>query len=110
MGDEHFLYRLSRQHSHFVDLSLNLVGDVEPDWMLMMLDLTYRKHSIGPSEHEIDTTASRRSTRRPASRGGLLEPGGSVTVSAGEETVRLIRLVPQNFAAAIKRKFHLHDA
>lgn len=41
---------------------------------------------------------------------GMLEPGQSVTVSTGSEVVRLIRLTPQHFAAAIKRKFHLHDA
>jgi len=41
---------------------------------------------------------------------GMLDPGASVTVTAGDEVVRLIRLTPQHFAAAIKRKFHLHDA
>jgi len=41
---------------------------------------------------------------------GMLEPGQSVTVSSGSKVVRLIRLTPQHFAAAIKRKFHLHDA
>jgi NAD+ kinase len=41
---------------------------------------------------------------------GLLEPGDSVEIGAGSAVVRLVRLVPQHFAAAIKRKFHLHDA
>lgn len=41
---------------------------------------------------------------------GLLQPGDSVTVSAGTDVIRLIRLTPQHFAASIKRKFHLHDA
>lgn len=41
---------------------------------------------------------------------GLLEPGGSVVISLGSEVVRLIRLHPEHFAAAVKRKFHLHDA
>ncbi len=41
---------------------------------------------------------------------GLLEPGQSVAVTAGTDVVRLIRLAPRHFAAAIKRKFHLHDA
>lgn len=41
---------------------------------------------------------------------GLLQPGESVTITKGANVVRLIRLVPQHFAAAIKRKFHLHDA
>jgi NAD+ kinase len=41
---------------------------------------------------------------------GMLDPGESVTISTGAEVVRLIRLTPQHFAAAIKQKFHLHDA
>ncbi len=41
---------------------------------------------------------------------GTLDPGQSVTVTTGPEVVRLIRLTPQHFATAIKRKFHLHDA
>lgn len=41
---------------------------------------------------------------------GLLDPGQSVTITTGTEVVRLIRLTPQHFAAAIKQKFHLHDA
>ncbi len=41
---------------------------------------------------------------------GLMQPGESVTVTAGSEVVRLVRLEPQHFAAAVKRKFHLHDA
>ena len=41
---------------------------------------------------------------------GLMQPGEAVTVTAGSEVVRLIRLEPQHFAAAVKRKFHLHDA
>jgi len=41
---------------------------------------------------------------------GLLQPGQSVTIARGAEVVRLIRLAPQHFAAAIKRQFHLHDA
>ncbi len=41
---------------------------------------------------------------------GMLEPGQGVTITTGPDVVRLIRLAPQHFAAAIKRKFHLHDA
>lgn len=41
---------------------------------------------------------------------GLLEPGATVTVKAGADDVRLVRFAPQHFAAAVKRKFHLHDA
>ncbi|MEE9297600.1 MAG: NAD(+)/NADH kinase [Acidimicrobiia bacterium] len=41
---------------------------------------------------------------------GLLQPGESVSVTVGPEVIRLIRLQPQHFAAAVKRKFHLHDA
>lgn len=41
---------------------------------------------------------------------GLLQPGDSVDVVAGPEKIRLIRLIPEHFAAAVKRKFHLHDA
>jgi NAD+ kinase len=41
---------------------------------------------------------------------GSLEPGQSVSVRAGRHVVRLIRLAPQHFAAAVKEKFHLHDA
>lgn len=40
----------------------------------------------------------------------LLDPGESVSISAGTDVVRLIRLSPQHFAADVKRKFHLHDA
>jgi len=41
---------------------------------------------------------------------GMLDPGEGVTIATGTDVVRLIRLTPQHFAAAIKRKFHLHDA
>ena len=41
---------------------------------------------------------------------GLLDPGGWVEISRGEAKIRLMRLHPENFAAAVKRKFHLHDA
>jgi len=41
---------------------------------------------------------------------GMLDPGDSVTITSGTDVVRLIRLTPRHFAAAIKRKFHLHDA
>ena len=41
---------------------------------------------------------------------GLLQPGESVTIAAGTDVIRLIRLEPQHFAASIKRKFHLYDA
>ena len=41
---------------------------------------------------------------------GMLDPGESVTIETGTDVVRLIRLTPQHFAAAIKQKFHLHDA
>jgi NAD+ kinase len=41
---------------------------------------------------------------------GLLAPGDSVSITTGPDVVRLIRLAPQHFAAAIKQKFHLHDA
>ena len=41
---------------------------------------------------------------------GTLEPGDSVEIARGPDVVRLIRLNPEHFATAIKRKFHLHDA
>jgi NAD+ kinase len=41
---------------------------------------------------------------------GMLEPGDTVEIGRGPEVIRLIRLVPEHFAAAVKRKFHLHDA
>jgi NAD+ kinase len=41
---------------------------------------------------------------------GLLQPGESVEIGRGPDVVRLIRLHPEHFAAAVKRKFHLHDA
>lgn len=41
---------------------------------------------------------------------GMLEPGQSVTITTGTNFIRLIRLAPEHFAAAVKRKFHLHDA
>lgn len=41
---------------------------------------------------------------------GLLGPGEWVEISRGQEVVRLIRLNPEHFATAVKRKFHLHDA
>jgi NAD+ kinase len=39
-----------------------------------------------------------------------LAPGDVVRVSKGEESVRLVRLSPSNFARTVKEKFHLHDA
>jgi NAD+ kinase len=41
---------------------------------------------------------------------GMLQPGDRVEIGRGPEVIRLIRLVPEHFAAAVKRKFHLHDA
>ena len=41
---------------------------------------------------------------------GLLEPGASVDIGVGDRPVRLIRLDPKHFAAAVREKFHLHDA
>ena len=41
---------------------------------------------------------------------GMLQPGESIEIARGPEVIRLIRLVPEHFAAAVKRKFHLHDA
>lgn len=41
---------------------------------------------------------------------GMLEPGDTVSIGVGPDVIRLIRLVPEHFATAIKRKFHLHDA
>lgn len=41
---------------------------------------------------------------------GVLEPGDTVQIALGPDVIRLIRLVPEHFAAAVKRKFHLHDA
>lgn len=41
---------------------------------------------------------------------GVLAPGDTVQIALGPDVIRLIRLVPEHFAAAVKRKFHLHDA
>lgn len=41
---------------------------------------------------------------------GVLQPGDSVEIERGPDVIRLIRLHPEHFAAAVKRKFHLHDA
>jgi len=39
-----------------------------------------------------------------------LSPGDVVRVSRGEDSVRLVRLTPGNFARTVKEKFRLHDA
>ena len=39
-----------------------------------------------------------------------LSPGDVVKVSRGDQSVRLVRLSPGNFARTVKEKFHLHDA
>lgn len=41
---------------------------------------------------------------------GMLQPGEAVDVELGPGAVRLVRLIPEHFATAVKRKFHLHDA
>lgn len=41
---------------------------------------------------------------------GMLQPGDWVEIGRGQEVIRLIRLNPEHFASAVKRKFHLHDA
>jgi NAD+ kinase len=40
----------------------------------------------------------------------VLEPGEQVVITRGEPSARFIRLVPRNFATAVREKFHLHDA
>jgi NAD+ kinase len=41
---------------------------------------------------------------------GDLAPGGFVEVERGDTRARLVQLAPRNFAAAVRDKFHLHDA
>ncbi|HSG78521.1 MAG TPA: NAD(+)/NADH kinase [Acidimicrobiia bacterium] len=40
----------------------------------------------------------------------VLQPGNEVVIARGEPSARFIRLVPRNFATAVREKFHLHDA